>query len=69
MKSNKQRHIPTLGSRVTSLVSVSLVLFLLGIMGVIALIGGNLNNELRHNLGFIIRMEQGASANSNNIVK
>lgn len=53
----------------TSLVSVSLVLFLLGIMGVIALIGGNLNNELRHNLGFIIRMEQGASANSNNIVK
>lgn len=64
LKAEKQKHIPTLGSRVTSLVSVSLVLFLLGIMAVTAIIASNLNNELRHNLGFIVRMQQGASEQS-----
>ena len=69
LKSNKNRHIPTLGSRVTSLVSVALVLFLLGIMAFLGFIGANLSNELRHNLGFIIRMEQGASESAINNVK
>lgn len=53
----------------TSLVSVALVLFLLGIMAVLGLIGANLSNELRHNLGFIVRMEQGASESSISKVK
>ena len=64
LKTQKQKHIPTLGSRVTSLVSVSLVLFLLGIMALTGIIACNLNTELRHNLGFIVRMQQGASEQS-----
>ncbi len=48
----------------TSLVSVSLVLFLLGIMAVTVIIACNLNDQLRHNLGFIVRMQQGASEQS-----
>ena len=58
MAEKRSRRISTLGSRFTSLVSVALVLFMLGIAAMLGLVGKNLTDEVRRNLGFIIKMER-----------
>lgn len=58
MAEKRSRRISTFGSRVTSLVSVALVLFMLGIAAMLGLVGKNLTDEVRRNLGFVIKMER-----------
>lgn len=58
MAEKRSRRISTFGSRVTSLVSVALVLFMLGIAAMLGLVGKNLTDEVRRNLGFVVKMER-----------
>ncbi|MDE6134002.1 MAG: permease-like cell division protein FtsX [Muribaculaceae bacterium] len=53
----------------TSLVSVTLVLFMLGIAAMLGIVGKGLTDEVRRNLGFIIKMERGAPESSANTLK
>lgn len=52
------RRISTLGSRVTSLVSVTFVLLLLGLAAVLVIAGRNITDELRRNVGFVVKIER-----------
>lgn len=54
----KTRHISTLGSRATALVSVCLVLFLLGAAALVGVAGSKLHDEARRNVGFTVMMER-----------
>lgn len=51
-------HISTLGSRLTSIVSVTLVLLILGILGMTAVASHSLTNDIRHNIGFIVKLDR-----------
>lgn len=61
MTDSRPRRISTLGSRLTSLVSVALVLILAGMAAVATVAGGQLSDSLRRNLGFIVKMESDSS--------
>ncbi|MCM1505399.1 MAG: permease-like cell division protein FtsX [Muribaculum sp.] len=52
------RRISTLGSRFTSLISVCLVLFLLGIGAMAGMMGRSLVGEIRRNVGFVVKLER-----------
>ncbi len=52
------RKISTFGSRVTSVVSVCLVLILLGLAAMIGLTTRNISDDVRRNLGFTVIMDQ-----------
>ena len=69
MSDKRSRRISTLGSRITSLVSVALVLVLAGLSAMTAITGGKLSDEVRRNLGFVIKMERECSENAVNILK
>lgn len=69
MKDNKNRRISTFGSRITSLVSVTLVLVLLGVSAMAGIAGKNITDEVRRHLGFIIKMERGCSDSNINLLK
>lgn len=69
MADSKFRRISTLGSRFTSLVSVALVLVLLGLAAMLAVAGANLTDNLRRNLGFVIKMERDCPESAVNTVK
>lgn len=69
MAEKRSRRISTLGSRLTSLVSVALVLFMLGIAGMLGLVGKGLTDEVRRNLGFIIKLERDMAEGSTNTLK
>lgn len=56
MKERRGRRISTLGSRVTSLASVGLVLLLLGLAAVGGIAGSRLEAEVRSSLGFVVLM-------------
>ena len=58
MADKKSQQISTLGSRLTSLVSVALVLILLGLAVLMGIAGKSLTDDLRRNLGFVIKMER-----------
>ncbi|MCH5220791.1 MAG: hypothetical protein J1F05_00455 [Muribaculaceae bacterium] len=68
MADKKSRRISTLGSRLTSLISVALVLVLLATAALIALTGKNLTDDLRRNLGFIVKMERECNPSDVNIL-
>lgn len=69
MSQKRSKRISTFGSRLTSIVSVSLVLLLLGLVAMAGLAGRNLTDEVRRNIGFIIKMDRDASAAQLNTVK
>ena len=69
MSQNRSRHISTLGSRVTSVISVTLVLFVLGIMGMLGMTIRGLSDDVRRNMGFIIKMERGCPESTINNMK
>lgn len=69
MAEKRSRRISTLGSRLTSLVSVALVLFMLGIAAMLGLVGKGLTDEVRRNLGFIIKLERDMTEGSTNTLK
>lgn len=53
----KTKKISTFGSRATSVVSVALVLVLLGLMAMGGLMARALSQQVRQNLGFVIKMD------------
>lgn len=69
MREKKTRRISTLGSRITSLISVALVLVLLGLAVLLGVAGKNLTDDLRRNLGFYIKMERECPESQINILK
>ncbi len=56
------RKISTFGSRLTSTVSVCLVLLLMGVAAMIALAARSVGDDVRRNLGFTVRMERGCDS-------
>ena len=69
MTHKRLRRISTLGSRITSLVSVALVLILLGLAVFLGLSGKNLTDDVRRNLGFVIKMERDCPDSQTNMLK
>lgn len=69
MSQNRSKRISTFGSQVTSVVSVALVLLLLGIVALTALTGRALTDDVRRNLGFIVKMDRDAPEASLNTAK
>lgn len=69
MSKGRSKRISTLGSRLTSIVSVSLVLVLLGLAAMIAIAGTRLQEEVRRSLGFVVVMSQESSYEQTNAVK
>ncbi|MDE6206543.1 MAG: permease-like cell division protein FtsX [Muribaculaceae bacterium] len=69
MKKQRGRRISTLGSRMTSLVSVGLVLLLLGLAAVGAVAAHRLENEVRSAMGFVLVMSPDCEARDVNTVK
>ena len=69
MADKRSRRISTFGSRITSLVSVALVLILLGLASLMGLAGKNLTDDVRRNLGFIVKMERDCPDAAINTVK
>ena len=69
MADKRLRRISTFGSRITSLVSVALVLVLLGVAALMGVAGKNLTDDVRRNLGFVIKMERDVPEASVNQLK
>lgn len=69
MTDRKSRRISTFSSRITSLVSVALVLVLLGIAALMGIAGKNLTDNLRRDLGFFVKMERECPEAQINIMK
>lgn len=69
MADKRSRRISTFGSRITSLVSVALVLVLLGVAALMGVAGKNLTDDVRRNLGFVIKMERDVPEASVNQLK
>ncbi|MDE6310331.1 MAG: permease-like cell division protein FtsX [Muribaculaceae bacterium] len=69
MKPVRSKHISTFGSQLTSIVSVTLVLLLLGLVALTGLTGRALTDDVRRNIGFIVRMHRDAPESSINNVK
>ena len=69
MTDRKSRRISTFSSRITSLVSVALVLVLLGLACLMGVAGKNLTDNLRRNLGFFVKMERECPEAQINIMK
>ena len=69
MVNRKSRRISTLGSRLSSLASVALVLVLLGVAALCGVAGHNLNEEVRRNLGFTIKMERDCAPRDIDLLK
>lgn len=58
---NNKQHISFLNARVTSIISISLVLFLLGIVVSLSIIGTQLTKHIKENMGFTIVIKDSAS--------
>lgn len=69
MAKKRTLQISVLGSRVTSIVSVTLVLVLLGITALMTCAARKATDNIRRNMGFTVKMEQGASASDINAMK
>ena len=58
---NNKQHISFLNARVTSIISISLVLFLLGIVVSLSVLGTQLTKHIKENMGFTIVIKDSAS--------
>lgn len=58
MKNNQSKRISTFGSRVSSIISVGLVLLLLGLTAMALITGRNITDDVRRNIGFILKMDR-----------
>ena len=61
MKTPRREKISTLGSQVTSAISVALVLILLGAMAMAMVVSNRLADEIRGNIGLVVKVMPGAS--------
>ena len=69
MRKKKALHISALGSRVTSIVSVSLVLVLMGLTALMTCAARKATDNVRRNMGFTVKMEQGTGQADVNAMK
>lgn len=60
MTKRRSARISTLGSRLTSVISVALVLLVLGALAMVLAASDSLGDQVRANMGFIVKMEPGA---------
>lgn len=61
MTNKPKARISTFGSRLTSIVSVTLVLLILGILAMTLTASDTLGDNIRRNIGFIAKIERGTS--------
>lgn len=61
MAKKRSFRISTLGSRLTSVISVALVLTVLGVLAMVGFASQSIGEEVKANMGFIVKMEPGAS--------
>lgn len=69
MAKKRSLHISVFGSRITSVVSVTLVLILLGIVAVMSGATRTATDNVRRNMGFTVKMEQGTGSAEINAMK
>lgn len=69
MARKRANRISTFGSQLTAIVSVTLVLLILGILAVIGMAGRSGANQLKSNLGFIVKVERNAADTQVNRLK
>lgn len=69
MTNRHSKRISTLGSRLTSLISVCLVLMLIGIAALTGIASHRIDNEVRRNLGFVIVLERDCADTDVNTIK
>lgn len=62
MKKTSHKGIPLLSSRLTATISVSLVLLLLGVAGMLGLAANNIANDIRSSMGFVVIMADDVSS-------
>lgn len=61
--------ISTLGSRLTSVISVTLVLLILGLLGMTLVASHRMSNNIRSNMGFVVRLSPDCSQDDTHRVK
>lgn len=69
MTRKPKAHISTFGSRLTSIVSVTLVLMILGILAMTMLASRGLGDDIRGNIGFIVKLDRSADDTEINRLK
>ena len=69
MAKKRSLHISVLGSRLTSVVSVTLVLVLLGVAAIMTMAARNATDNVRRNMGFTVKMERGVADSGINAMK
>ena len=69
MAKKRSVHISVFGSRITSVVSVALVLILLGMAAVLTIAARKTTDRVRRDMGFTVKMEHGATAAQINSIK
>lgn len=69
MANKKPRQTPLLGSQLTAIMSVALLLLLLGVMGISLLSARQYANSLRRDLALIVKIEPGTEAKAVNALR
>lgn len=69
MARKRANRISTFGSQLTAIVSVTLVLLILGILAVIGIAGRSGADQLKRNLGFIVKVDRNAADTQINRLK
>lgn len=70
MTQRRSNRISTFGSQLTSIVSVSLVLLILGVLALTGIAGRTGSDMLKSNIGFIVKLDRSASeADANRLKK
>ncbi len=69
MSKRRSKRFSTLGARLTSMVSVALVLVLLGLAAMIGLAGATIQDEVKRNIGFVAVMDKECTAEQLNAMK
>lgn len=69
MSRKPKARISTFGSRLTSIVSVALVLMILGILAMTMLASRGLGDDIRSNIGFIVKLDRAAGDTEINRLK
>lgn len=69
MTQRRSNRISTFGSQLTSIVSVSLVLLILGVLALTGIAGRTGSDMLKSNIGFIVKLDRSASETDANRLK
>ena len=69
MTKRHSARISTFGSQITSVISVALVLLILGILAMTLEASRSLSDDIRRNMGFVVKLSPSASADDVNRVK